>query len=93
MQARVHPGTGEASCIPPRRGHETEPDAAKEVVRGPEVSGVAAPGANKTRRWYRRAKATKPEGMVHEESECADSTDEGGEPTPGEPSEGGGAPV
>ena len=42
---------------------------------------------------YRQAKATKCGGRVEQQSESADSTEEGGELTPEDPREGSGRPV
>jgi len=59
---------------------------------------VQAPGAAPARGakwgsgWYRQAKATKRGGMEGEKSEFTDSTEEVGEPTPGDPVEGSGGP-
>jgi len=64
--------------------------------KGPGSTTREVPGGWTRRRHdarYRQAKATKCGGMADEQSESADSTEEGGERTRADPLEGSGRPV
>ncbi len=75
------PGTWEASFSPLWLG-----GAGIAIEKVQVLGSSVGPGERiGHKRWYRRAKATKRGGKEGEESEFTDSTDEIGEPAPGDP--------